>query len=455
MPFSVEIHEKPKASDVRSALLGAGEYLGGLMARKEADRGENFAADVRSAKDAIVNLDPLLTCLERAETPELPEGQGFVGATAAQFLPEARSAGMAVVESEKMRQFAADKRASSSHTDIELRGSLLRGSADAEFRAAGDTIGSAAGTGVTAAGLWRPVGQPSDHPPVIRKRRLFVRDLLNVQGTGLASVPYIRENMPSTDETLQVGSTGDTGAAMIAEGTQKQVVDLGWTQDDAPIRKIAAWVPATSEIIEDAPTLLGYIDNRLAYLLALAEEVAILGGAGTGATIKGILSFSGLQSQAVQALGSATPGTGTDVGVDKPKTIGLAISKIELADGEADGVVMHPYLYWSMVTSRISSTDPGFFDGSPGADNGAPYSGVPGTVWGLPVIRSRSVKTYEPIVGCWRLGATLFDREQTNIKVGNQHTDYFTTNRVAIVAEERIGLAVHRPDFFCKAVCHG
>jgi HK97 family phage major capsid protein len=46
----------------------------------------------------------------------------------------------------------------------------------------------------------------------------------------------------------------------------------------APVVKIAAWIPVTEEILEDAPTLAGYINTRLAYMVDLREEAQILNG---------------------------------------------------------------------------------------------------------------------------------------------------------------------------------
>ena len=83
-------------------------------------------------------------------------------------------------------------------------------------------------------------------------------------------------------------------------------------------------------------------------------------------------------------------------------------------------------------------------------NNGAPFTAAPPALWGVPTIRSRAVSQGQALVGSWSLGATLFDRMQTRIVAGNQHSDYFVNNKVAILAEERVALAVHRPDFFVK-----
>ena len=83
-----------------------------------------------------------------------------------------------------------------------------------------------------------------------------------------------------------------------------------------------------------------------------------------------------------------------------------------------------------------------------GSAGGAPFNVPTGTIWGLPVVRTRALAAGHAIVGSWRLGATLFEREGVMIRVADQHASLFISNTVVILAEERVGLAVHRPDFF-------
>jgi HK97 family phage major capsid protein len=268
-----------------------------------------------------------------------------------------------------------------------------------------------------AGGLFMPVGTPL--PPLRRRMRLFVRDLISVTGTTLNSVPYIRELNPATNEV---------SATAVAEGTAKPEVTMQFVQADAPIRKIAAWIPITQEIADDAPTLRGYIDQRLAYMLALREEAQILNGNGTAPALRGILQTSGIQTRSA--------------GADKLTTLGLAIGDVENVDGEADGIAMNPITFWTMLTTR-SATE---YDVGQGATG--PFGSVPTGVWGIPVIRTRQVAANKAIVGAWRLGATIFDRESTVIKTTDAHSDYFVLNKLVILAEERLGLAVNRPDLF-------
>lgn len=385
------------APEIRAMLMGAGDELRGLHTARpdtsDATAVANWQRDIRTATDFIHLLDPILQAAERSA----PQG-GTAGTADFGGASEARSWGEQFVASDA---YAA--RSDARTSEVNVRTLLTSSLTD------------------PSAGLFMPVGTP--RPPLQRQQRMFIRDLIAVVPTTLSSVPYIRELTPATYET---------GASSVAEGVAKPEATMKFEQADAPIRKIATWIPITTEIADDAPTLRGYIDSRLAYMLALREEQQILSGNGIAPDLRGIINTTNVQTQGF---------TSTDVLI----TLGLAIGKIENVDGEADGIAMNPTDYWQLVTTRSSTQ----FD--VGVGNGSPFGSPPGTIWGLPVVRSRSVAADRALVGAFRLGATLFDREQTTIRTTDSHSTYFTENKLVILAEERVGLAVNRPDLFCYA----
>lgn len=399
--FTPVLPDKPTAVHYREQLKAAGEYLHGL--RSAESRDDNWKADVASAASFIREADPILTALERsAPRPEA----GPLGALQPSN-PDGESFGRMFTTADEFRNAGPIGWGASRNVEMEMRGSLF--SHNPTFRV---------DSGSTSGGAFASQGEPI--APRVRQMRLFIRDVLDVAETGLASVPYIRETAPAATEY---------GASAVAEGAAKPEATLAWTLDEAPARKIAAWVTVTSEIIDDAPTLRSYIDGRLAYLLAVREEYEVLNGSGVAPHLKGILQYADLQ---------------TASGADEPVVLGQAIGKIENVDGDPDGIAMNPLDFWTMVTTRNAT----HFDGAGGG--ALPYTSAPSGVWGLPVIRSRAITQGQAIVGSWRLGATLFDRMQTRVVVGNQHSDYFINNKIAVLAEERVALAVHRPDFFVK-----
>ena len=46
------------------------------------------------------------------------------------------------------------------------------------------------------------------------------------------------------------------------------------------------------------------------------------------------------------------------------------------------------------------------------------------------------------------MGGQVFDRSSVAIRVTDSHASLFTSNQLVVLAESRLALAVHRPDFF-------
>ena len=54
----------------------------------------------------------------------------------------------------------------------------------------------------------------------------------------------------------------------------------------------------------------------------------------------------------------------------------------------------------------------------------------------------------EFLAGAFRTGAQLFDREDANVVISTENVDDFEKNMVSIRCEERVALAVKRPEAF-------
>jgi len=113
-----------------------------------------------------------------------------------------------------------------------------------------------------------------------------------------------------------------------------------------------------------------------------------------------------------------------------------------LAYYEPTGVVVHPF-DWEAIELIKDSQNRYIVTGSVavGADK---------TLWRMPVVDTPAIPQKTALVGAFGLGAQLYDREQANIRIAEQHSDFFTRNAVAILAEERLALAVKRPESFAK-----
>lgn len=353
----------------------------------------------------VDDIDLQMTIASRSQVPAAvaqrgPQDNGAIGTG------ERRSAGQQVVEDEDFSAWtkrSAGKSSFGESPTVELRALI----------AENDTTGSA---------TLLPVGQP--YLVDTRRQRLFIRDLIGVQQTQLSNIPYVRE-LNSVANALS--------ASTVTEGGTKPEATMQFTPDNAPVEVIATNIPITRQIMEDATTLVGYINGRLVYMLKIREEHEILSGNGIAPDLKGILSYSDVQTQ------SAVTG-------DFAVTIGNAIAKIELVDGFADGIAMNPADFWKLVMHRVAGGSSGTTNGV--LDAGSVTQSPIQYVWGLPVVRSNSMTAGQCLVGNYGMGATLFDRSQSGVRIFEQHSDFAVKNKVLLLAEERIALAVNRADFF-------
>lgn len=266
-------------------------------------------------------------------------------------------------------------------------------------------------------------------PIMVEQQRLTVRDLLMVGQTSLSSVPYIKE-------------TSYTNAATtVAEEGEKPEATFALQDEFAPVKKIAVIGRVTDEVWNDFPMVRDYINGRLRFMVAEREEAQLLSGAGTGSEITGILTES-IQSQ---AFASSTP-----TNSDHAMAFHNAITKIRTnGKFEPDGIVVHPDDWQQM---RLAQDDNNQYYG------GGPFSGPYGNgpfanaerYWGLPVVVTTAISSGTGLVGAFKLGAQIWDREGITVDSTNSDEDDFKFNRMAIRVEERLALAIYRPLAFCK-----
>lgn len=245
------------------------------------------------------------------------------------------------------------------------------------------------------------------------KRRLTIRDLMTVVNVSSGSVEFPRQ------------TTRTNAANTVAEGTLKPESDLGWELDDAKIRTVAHWIPASVQVLEDAPQLRSLIDEELRYGVAIAEEVQLLSGDGTGENLDGLVSNATAFSDPLSLAGP-----------NMIDTIGAAILQCALTDVPPDGVVVHPSDWWRM--RLLKDADGKYILGDPGAN-------VTPMLFGLPVVPTQAQVVDKFLVGSFK-SQTLYDRHRTRIEVSTEHADFFTRNLVAIRGESRIGSAIKRPE---------
>ncbi|MDO9442425.1 MAG: phage major capsid protein, partial [Beijerinckiaceae bacterium] len=265
-------------------------------------------------------------------------------------------------------------------------------------------------TGSTSGG---PVAGQAYHDDIVGlpTRTLHVRDLLPKVQISTGAVEYPKQ------------TTRTNNAAPAAETTAKAESAYGWTMQTVVPRVIAHWVPASRQILEDAPQLRDIIDTELRYGLQLREDAQLLAGDGTGENLSGLITNA-------TAYSAPFDPAGTETMIDQ---IALAMLQTTLADYTPTGIVMHPS-DWIRIR-LLKDGDGKYLLGDPGA-------AVPPVLFGLPVVPTTSMTIDKFLVGDFQRAATLYDRWSPRVEVSTEHADFFIKNMVAILAEERLALAV-------------
>ncbi|EJF91676.1 phage major capsid protein [Bartonella tamiae] len=250
------------------------------------------------------------------------------------------------------------------------------------------------------------------------QQRLTIRNLLSAGRTNSPLIQYVQET----------GFTNST--APVKEGELKPQSDIKLADKDVGTKVIAHWMRATKQILSDFPQLRSFIDERLIYGLKLVEEKQLLNGDGTGENLHGIIPQA-TQYNAPQGLTSPTPVTGIDV-------LRIAMLQAALAEYPATGHVLNP-IDWTSI-ELLKDTQGRYIIGNP-------QGTLNPTLWSLPVVTTQAIEVNKFLTGAFALGAQIFDQWNSRIEVGFQNDD-FTRNKVTILGEERLALAVYRPEAF-------
>lgn len=308
---------------------------------------------------------------------------------------------------------------------------------DGEARDAMDTRGLIYSAGVEAGAA--AILEPEVLPTIYRGREapLMMRDvLLNAETTSNA-ITVLRENVftnaaAEVPEATATSSTGYTDAA-------KPESSLTFTQETFDVATIAHWIPITRAVLDDVSFLRTYVEARLIIGLKRRENDEILNGDGTGANITGLYETANIQvADDAYFTGAPVQNAGTDLEnferVLRAKTLVSTVG-----EAQATFVVLNPSDY--EVFQTLANANNNYYGGGPFAAGGVP------TLWGLPVVVDENNDAGRALVGDGTMAAVV-DRMDAQIFVSDSHSDFFTHNMLAFLAEERMALPVFRPAAF-------
>jgi len=358
----------------------------------KAKNGETLAQSVKEkADEALLKMNSLSEQFAEIEQ-KMARGGGNQ--------PEAqKSLGEQFVESEGFKAFqAAGFSKGARGGDMQVKATLTSATTDAAG-SVGDAVQNTRLPGILA----------------LPQRRLTVRDLISPGQMDGNTLEYV----------VETGFTNN--AAGVAEAAVKPESDIKLDLRSTSAKVIAHWMKASRQILSDVAQLRSTIDQRLLYGLAYKEEQQLLNGDGTGQNLLGIIP---------QATAYAAPITvGGETSIDRMR---LAMLQAALAEYPATGHVMHPS-DWAFIETLKDSAGQYII--------GNPQGSIAPTLWGLPVVTTQAIAVDKFLTGAFRLGAQVFDRWEGRVEAGYVNDD-FIRNLVTILAEERLALAVYRPEAF-------
>jgi HK97 family phage major capsid protein len=311
---------------------------------------------------------------------------------------KAKSFGEQFAEDEKVKAFMAQANPRG-RIDFQAKATLTSLTSDAAG-SVGDAIANTRLPGIQA----------------MPQRRMTVRDLISPGQMDGSTLEYVQET----------GFANNAG--MVAEGAAKPSSDIKLDLKTTSAKVIAHWMKASRQVLSDISQLRSIIDQRLLYGLAFKEEGQLLNGDGSGQNLLGIIP----QATAYSAPITLTGGTSID-------QMRLAMLQAALAEYPATGHVMHP-TDWAWIET-LKDAGGNYIIGNP-------QGTISPTLWGLPVVTTQAIAVDKFLTGAFKLGAQVFDRWQARVEVATENEDDFIKNLVTVLAEERLALAVYRPEAF-------
>lgn len=244
----------------------------------------------------------------------------------------------------------------------------------------------------------------------------------------LDRLPGMLTDAPSV-EYVRVTSVGGA-PEIVPEGGLKPELTMPTDTVIAEVRKLAAHVGISWEATQDWDAFVQAVTTELTSRIVDLENAEIITGDGTTGHLDGLLADNGHLTH------DASGVVGPDTALDH-----IEEATAELRTGPAlataDLLILHPNAW-----SAIRRTKDGFDRYLTQPD---PTAGEASSVWGVPVLTTISCPGDTGVLlDTTKFGRVLV-REPLGVRVGFANDD-FVRNIVRYVGEERLALAVERPE---------
>lgn len=399
------------------------------MERKDDSR-ENHRDDkieLKSVMDALDKRDTEIKAFAQKANEEI-KSHGKILDDTKVILDGLSKSGLELMDRLKEVEQKLARRGASNDEDFKSAGTQLsesagfkslaesgRGTARLRLKAVTSITSATTGTGGVGDAI-----QPTRVPNIITgpERPFTIRDLIMPGRTSSNAIEYVKE------------SGFQNMAAGVAEGAAKPQSDLSFDLVTTTVKTIAHWFRASKQVLADIPLLQSYIDGRAIYGLKYVEENQILAGDGTGQNLLGLIPQATPFNEALRKAGD-----------NKLDILRRAILQVRIAEYRASAIALNPIDWADMELAKDST---GSYIWVNVQEGGQPR------MWRLPVVDSNAIPAGRFLVGAFDIAAQVFDREDAAVEVSTEDADNFTKNMVTIRAEERLALAVYRPQSFVE-----
>jgi len=363
----------------------------------EAKKAGTLSAETKSSVDEMAMKFNTLTEAEKQLKSQLGElEQEFARMPAQSSAGSRESLGSTVVKSEALAEFAKSLQGNR-RVSIPVNAALL--STD------------------VAEGVVEPQRLPGID--VAPKQRLFIRDLIAPGRTTSPAIFWVQQT-GFTNNAAPVGENPAGG---------KPYSEITFDTKITPVTTIAHMFKASKQILDDFAQLQSTVDAEMRYGLKYVEEAQILFGDGIGVNLSGIVPQASAYSAAF------TPDAMTQI-----DELRLAMLQAQLARLPASGHILH-FMDWAKIELNKDTLGRYII--------GNPMNLASPSLWGLPVVATE-IAAFQGkfLTGAFQTGAQIFDREEANVVISTENADDFEKNMISIRCEERLALAVKRPEAF-------
>lgn len=240
-------------------------------------------------------------------------------------------------------------------------------------------------------------------------------------------------NMPVSGNSITYFVRGavEGEAAVTAEGAKKPQLHAPFTAKTVALEKVAGYTKVTDEVLSDAPFLEAAVEKTMVYEVDTAENKKV---------VTDIAATSGIGAL-TYANGSGALGM----------LEAILAAQAQIADGDtyvADAVIMNPSDIQKLKLVKDSNGQ--YLLGGPSF---GPYGNgnykADLVAWGLPV-QASSALTAGTFLVTAKPAVEIYRKNGMDVKIYDQNEDDPVYNRITIVAEERLVVAVVDPSAVIK-----